>query len=180
MKQTSAKIAAILILTMCFSSAAMAQTKSDETLALFRFYTGVETSAGTLDVINTMRWGNTFTLTGFSEWDTETHCLTVSLNYFNSLPEGGGFTVLGGTWSLVVFRDEAYAGTLYGEVTGGAITFIQNADGETIAKQIKVKLRTTGGTGVFAKRKFKSVNGIYSAATNFKTNQTTGNLNLNY
>jgi len=40
------------------------------------------------------------------------------------------FPVTGGSWSLVVFRDNVYAGTLFGKVSGGAIDAVTNRNGE--------------------------------------------------
>lgn len=183
MKNLITKIVLTIIFTACLPGVAAAQiatqsSRERKSFASVRVYTGTEISGGRFDSMNTMLWGNTYVLTGTNE--QETHSLTISLDYYDSQPNGGnGFAVMSGMWSLVVFRNNAFAGTLYGDVSGGAITFLQNDDGGTVSKRTNAVLKVNGGTGIFKKRKIQIINCIYEATTEFSSNQTTGTLNLN-
>src|SRR5687767_11980638 len=122
MREFLIKITLIFALTVCAAGTVSAQVRNNGGVIGVGLYTGVESAAGTCEMSVAMCYGNTYVLNSFGEW--ESHHLTVSLNYFNSLPAGGnGFTVTGGNWSLVVMRENQYAGTLYGEVKDGSIVF---------------------------------------------------------
>lgn len=145
-------------------------------------YTGVETSEGTFDQLGGMYWGNSFTLNSFGEW--ESSHLTVSLNYSTSqFNPSGSFIVTGGTWSLVVIRDNQYFGTLNGEVSGGTVSLITDEKmGLVIARQTQVNLRTTGALGGFQPREIKELNGVLNATTDLlgRSKETHGILPLAY
>lgn len=170
MAKQMTKIAMIMILAIgLMASAATAQNK-DDGFAPVGIYTGVETAQGTFESMSAMRYGNTYVLNSSGEW--ESHHLTVSLNYLLSgTPPLQGFSVISGNWSLVVIRDNQYAGTLYGEVTGGAITFIENANGETTSKRIQVNLQGKGGLGIFAGKNSENIVGVYDAITDLLRQQ---------
>ena len=165
MKKRITKIAMMLVLMAgLMVSAATAQSKNGGDFAPVGIYTGVETAQGTFESMSAMRYGNTYLLNSYGEW--ESHHLTVSLDYLVSGTYPlQGFSVMSGNWSLAVIRDNQYAGTLYGEVESGAILFIENANGEIISKQTEVSLRATGGLGMFAGKESKNITGVYSVMT---------------
>ena len=153
MYKFAGKTALILALMVCAGSGASARFGGDQIGN--GSFTGVESSPGVCDMMIATCFGNTFVLNGFGE--NESRYLTVSLNYYNSLPNGGnGFSVLGGTWSLVVIRDNQYAGTLYGVVENGSIVFPETNPGSN-EKITTVNLKTIGGLGVFDGRRSKKI-----------------------
>jgi hypothetical protein len=168
------KIILILTLAVCASSAVSAQG-----VGPVGFYTGIESAAGTCEMtVTSTCFGNTYALNSFGEW--ESHHLTVSLNYFNSLPGGGnGFAVTGGDWSLVVIRENQYAGTLYGKVTDGSIVY-PPTDDEKSKKIIEVNLQATGGLGIFNNKRRKKITSTLKMTTNLNSRETTGRLDITF
>jgi len=141
----------LLIFTLILvlgASTAIAQNMGGGGFAPPGFYTGTETSPGTYDPVSGMRWGQTFVLNSFGEW--ETYHLTVSIDYSTNQFVPNNFIVTSGNWNLVVVRDNAYAGTLYGNVSGGSVMLVTNSLGEIITQQTQINLRSTGNMGIFA------------------------------
>lgn len=144
-------------------------------------YTGVETSEGTLDQIGGMYWGNSFALNSFGEW--ESYHLTVSVNYStNQFNPSGGFIVTGGTWSLVVVRDNQYFGTINGEVSRGTVILLTNKLGVVTARQTQINLRATGALGGFQPREIQDMSGVLNATTDLLrgSKETFGTLPLTF
>jgi len=156
-------------------SAAAAQSRdSGNGLAPVGIYTGVETSPGICDAMSGMCHGNTFVLNSYGEW--EIHHLTVSLNYSTNQFVPNNFIVSGGSWSLVIYRDNVYAGTLYGEVQTGSVRLITDGNGEETSKRVQASLLATGGLGMFAGKESENISGVYDATTNLRSSETTGSL----
>lgn len=158
-----------LILTI----AAQAQIKDDIAPALV--YDGVETSAGTLDEISGVRYGNTFVLRSTGEWDSR--YLTVSINH-RAVFRGIGVT--GGVWSLTVFNENGYSGTIYGDVISGDIRDLTDDKGKIIGKQTQIKLIAIGGTGNFANEKFEQIGRNLEMLTALATLEIKGLMQLNF
>lgn len=183
-KQTT-KIAAMIILAIGFlMTGAAAQSVANDDSAPIISFTGTETVKAVEPVTGNF-YGNSFVLNSFGE--SETQHLTVSLDYscalncFHNPCEGNShFSVTGGSWSLVVFRDNVYAGTLYGKVSGGAIDVVTNRNGEPGFRQMQVYLQATGGLGRFARKGRGNISGVYEAITDAVSNQTTGSLNFTF
>lgn len=103
---------------------------------------GVETAEGTEDYTNNICWSNTFSVTGR---DSESlYQFTISIDYTEVEP-GQDTDIIGGNWSLAVFRDNRHVGTLYGEISNGTITWDKDDFG-TITRKTNAKIRITGGT----------------------------------
>ena len=168
------KIILILTLAVCAAGAVSAQG-----VGPVGFYTGLESAAGSCEMtVTSTCFGNTYVLNSFGEW--ESHHLTVSLNYFNSLPSGGnGFAVTGGDWSLVVMRDNQYAGTLYGKVTNGSIVY-PPTDEEKSKKIVEVNLQATNGLGIFKNKRRKKITGTLKITTDLTSRETTGRLDMTF
>lgn len=79
-------------------------------------------------------------------------------------------------WSLVVFRNNDYVGTLFGKVAGGAIDAITASSGEQVYRQMQINLEATGGLGIFAGEKSANISGVYEGVTEIISNQATGNI----
>ena len=168
------KIALMVILAIgSMASAATAQNTSGG-FAPIGIYTGAETTPATCEIGSGMCYGDTFALNSYGE--TESWHLTVSLNYFNTQNHNGnGFGVMGGSWTLVVFRDNRYAGTLYGQVSGGSISLRENGDGKIISKRTQINLQATGGLGIFKGKESESINGVCDVSTDLSSNEVQGN-----
>lgn len=179
MTKQMTKIAMMMVLAIgLMASAATAQNKGDG-FAPVGIYTGVETAQGTCETITGMCYGNTSVLNSFGEW--ESYHLTVSLNYIDiQNHNGSGLGVTGGTWSLVVVRDNQYAGTLYGEVLSGNILLTLDGNEEIISKQTQIILQAKGGLGRFAGKESENISGVYNTITDLRSNETNGSVNFTF
>ncbi|MGB7201953.1 MAG: hypothetical protein WBD16_06755 [Pyrinomonadaceae bacterium] len=172
MKKQMTKIVMMLILVTGLS-AGVAEAQID-----VGFYTGVETSPGTCEAITSVCYGNTFVLNSSGEW--ETHYLTLSLDYVN-VPNhnGSGMGITGGNWSLVVFRDNQYFGTLYGRVeTGNIIVITDYTKDEDGSRQVQATLVSTGGFGPFTE--YKKIHGELSVISDLRSGETKGTASFNF
>ena len=133
-------------------------------------YDGVETFAGTSDPINSILWGETFSMQSASYW--QTNCLNISINSStqrvieNDGEVQNGDEVLGGNWSLAVFRENRVFGTIYGEVTGGVTNETVGSIKDSTVRQTRITLQTTGGTGALERIGKRHITGTFDAATN--------------
>ena len=161
-----ALIALLTLISMAGATPAQKNIKSD----LLLEYDGVETFAGTSDSFNSILWGETFSLQSVSY--SQTNCLNISINSSTErvIPIDGevqtGDTVLGGNWSLTVFRENRVIGTIYGEVTGGVTHETAGTTKDSTVRQTRITLRTTGGTGALEGIGKRHISGTFDAATN--------------
>ena len=181
MKKQMTKIAMMLILVIGLSAgAAKAQSPVG-------FYTGVETAPGTCEASISVCfgnisvcYGNTFVLNSFGRWEESSH-LTISLDYVNTPNrDGSGMGITGGSWSLAVFRDNQYFGTLYGRVESGNIIVIKDSRGEEVSRQVKATLISTGGLGTFNATEFEKIRGELSVISDLRTGVTQGTARFNF
>lgn len=156
----------------------MAQDKSNNGFAPIGFYTGMETVAGTDNMANSMTYGNTVVLNSFGEW--ESRHLTISLDYSTNSFYAGNYIVKGGSWSLVVFRENQYAGSIYGKVQTGSVNLTENDDGKTISKVLQLNLQSTGGLGLFEGREGINVSGVCDLIINLNSKETSGNASFSF
>jgi len=179
MKKQMTKLAAMLVLMVGLMASAVTAQIDSGGFAPVGIFNGVETALGNCEAATGMCYGNTFALNSFGEW--ETHHLTVSLNYLNiQNPNGSGMGVMNGSWSLVVYRDNAYAGTLYGEVSGGSIVLVENASGEIVSKQVQLNLLSIGGSGIFEGKEGENISGVYNTITDLRTKETSGSAGFSF
>ena len=172
------RMAAIMILAVgLMTSSAMAQNKHGAGFAPVGFYTGVEAAAGTLEPTTGNHYGNTLVMNSYGEW--ETYCLTVSIDYSITQFVPNSYIVTGGSWSLVVFRDGVYAGTLYGTVPSGNVLVSTNSSSDSI-KLTQINLLTTGGLGAFNNKEFRDINGVMNATTDIRSSEAAGNVALSF
>lgn len=170
------RMAAILMLAVgLMTSAAMAQSNERGEFRPIGYYVGVETAAGTLEPTSGTTYGNTLVMNGFGEWDT--HCLTVSLDYSITQFVPDSFIVTGGSWSLVVFRDKVYVGTIYGKVLSGNVLLSANNNGDPI-QLTQINLQTTGGLGEFEGKEIKDHSGVFDGTTDLRSNSAEGRLEI--
>ena len=175
MKRQMTEIAMMLILVFGLSaSVAKAQIASG-------FYTGAETAPGTCEPSTSVCYGNTYVLNSFGEW--ESSHLTVSLDYVG-IPNrnGSGMGIVGGNWSLVVFRDNQYFGTLYGRVeTGNIILITDSPSGEEVSKrQVQATLISTGGLGTVNGKEFENIRAELTAISDLRSGEAQGTADFNF
>jgi hypothetical protein len=176
--KTLIRLTAILILTVgLMTTAALAQNKDDGKFAPVGFYTGVQSAEGTLEPITGIRYGNTLVMNSFGEW--ETYCLTVSLDYATTQFVPNSFIITGGSWSLMVIRDNAYLGTVYGKVSGGDVLVSTNSNGEQI-QVTQLNLQATGGLGAFTGKKVVNLSGIGTMTTDLRSGRLQGDVTFNF
>jgi hypothetical protein len=105
---------------------------------------GIQAAPGSYDDADKKVWGNTFILNGSGEWFS-VH-MTISMDYAEGIPnykEGNAISL--GTWSMVVYRENSYYGTAYGDVIDGLITWQLNPKTGVIEKRnTDALLRTLG------------------------------------
>lgn len=138
-------------------------------------YDGTQSAIGTTDPVSGFVYGNTFVLASTGEWDSR--YLTVSINYRNMFQ---GIGITGGAWSLAVFSEGSYLGTVYGDVISGDVLFVNTGNGKAVTKQTRMSVQSTGGTGIFTGRKNQNINGSFDMATDLRTSNTEGVASLNY
>ncbi|HSK71474.1 MAG TPA: hypothetical protein VK892_07255 [Pyrinomonadaceae bacterium] len=163
-----------------------AQNYSPEKPAPPEFFTGVESAPGTREKTAAMCYGNTFVLTNDFEWDVihsndnepGTLHLTVSLDYSTGANDPlNRFAVKGGTWSLVVMRENRYAGTLYGKITEGSVELPLTDPGQR-QKFLRVRLQATGGMGIYKDLRRRRISGLLELTTDLDSRQAGGYLDL--
>lgn len=170
------KITMLVLAIGLAAGAAAAQVKDDSGFAPVGLYTGEEIDEGICSRgSDAICYGNVFALTSFGEW--ETHHLTISIDYMvGGINPKEGFPVVDGFWTLVVYRDNAFAGKLKGSVLGGTV-FV---DDESSLKHVQLNLRSAGGSGMFEGKAGENINGIYRTTTNMRTKETSGNANFGF
>ncbi len=172
-KQISRTI--LILILVVGANVGLAQNKLGEDFSAATVYTGLETSAGTLDPVSGLRYGNTFVLSSTGEYDSR-H-LTVSIN---SQEMFVGVGVTGGAWSLTVIRDGVYLGTVYGEVMSGDIENIVDEKGEIIGKRTRIELQATGGTSNLDTDETRKLTGSFDMKTDSATLETTAIAKFNF
>lgn len=178
MTKQMTKVAMMMVLAMgLMVDAATAQKNDDGGFAPVGVYTGIEMADGTFEPGSGMIFGNTFVLTSYGEW--ETHQLTISLDYHVGII-ANSYIVSGGSWSLVVTRDNKFDGALYGQVENGLIVIGTDRRGEEISKQVNVRLATKQALGIFEGKGGKAMTGVYNAITDMTSRErsTNGSLSM--
>lgn len=137
-------------------------------------YADVESSAAICEMTVSLCCGNNYVLNSFGEWGS--HHLTVSLNFFNSRPNGGfGITVTGRPWFLVVRREHQYVETLYGKINDGSIVFPPTDEKKSVTITT-LGLQATGGLGIFKSDRRNDFKGGANMTTSLNLGQTNGRL----
>jgi hypothetical protein len=175
MRKQMTKIVVVLILTIGLAVSAAAQKQTTDPPIRLIPLTGIESVRGTFEPLINKFYGNSFVLNSLAEPDA--HHLNISLDYLcEQCQENNHFSVTSGSWSLVVFRSNVYAGTLYGKVSGGTIDAVTNRNGEPGFRQMQINLQATGGMGEFAAGNSANITGVYEAITDARSKRTTGSV----
>jgi hypothetical protein len=106
---------------------------------------GVETFSGIVDTEDNIIWGNTYAVRN------ETATLTISFNRMMNIFSSDRDNIVSGSWTMAVYKNGEYAGTLYGDVISGRA---QQLDPNDVLNggngSITAKLRIKGGTDNYA------------------------------
>lgn len=106
---------------------------------------GVEAATGTVDLEDNVTWGKTIVMRG------ETSGFTASLNIDGVKPNlREGNKILGGTWTLTIYKAGEFRGMLFGEFSDGAITYKTDRADNITAEYVEGAMIIKGGTGEFA------------------------------
>lgn len=169
MKKQMTKITMMLVLVIGLAGAALAQneTSVDGILPVGGNYTGMETSPGNCDAIDGTCSGNLFVMT--SDGKQESHTLVLFLKYSINTFVPNSYVVTGGSWSLIVVRDNRYAGTLHGEILSGDMVLVQGEEVEPSSKEVRLNLASSQGFGIFDGKAGVNISGVYNATTDLKT-----------
>lgn len=180
MKNQMTKITMILVLVIGLAGAALAQNEGvvDGIAPVAGNYTGTETSPGNCDAIEGMCSGNLFVMN--SDGDRENNTLVLFLKYSMNAIVPNNYVVTGGSWSLIVVRDNRYAGTLHGEILSGDIVLVQGEEAEPSSKNVRLNLASVSGFGIFDGKASVNIGGIYNATTDLKTKETTGTASFGF
>ncbi len=105
---------------------------------------GVETSSGIVDTEDNIVWGNTYTVRN------ETGIFTISFNREAFVRSSVRDVIVSGSWTMTVYKNGEYSGTLYGDVASGQAQYNYDETGNVSTGLINAKLRIKGGTDNFA------------------------------
>lgn len=110
-------------------------------------FSGKETISGTLDALNQVFRNNSFVLASGSQINAS------SMNAsFDMIPsdEAGKFKIVDGQWTVMVYENGLYVGSIYGSFFDGRVTDqIDGTTGTTTQRTIKSLFRIRGGIGRF-------------------------------
>jgi|GEM_PF-5583438 len=138
---------------------------------------GVETTKGTYDAIDEKFWSNTFSLNGKDD-STATH-FTISIDHLQPKP-GQNTEIVGGNWTFAVFKSGTYAGTLFGDIIGGFISWETDKTGNPVSRYTAVKVRVLGRTNDFGVEEGTVGSFTFYSEVGVKMPQAKGTLNLMY
>jgi|GEM_PF-5625680 len=147
MKQFVYTIALMLVLVG--SAAAQRNTNDaglwEENTLLLSNLEGVQASSGVVDIEDDTLWGHTFAMR-----NAEAN-LTVSLNYTSHVPSvDGPNKIVGGTWTMSIYKEGEFKGMVFGEFDGGAIEWQMSRTGVLNSAAITAQMSIKGGTEFYA------------------------------
>ena len=182
----------ILLVGSIAAQSGQIQPMSSSELSNFEL-AGVQTAAGDYDKAQNAYLGNTFALNGANEKFSTN--LTISMDYTapglpayspDQMALSGPVMseITRGTWSLTVYQDGAYYGTLYGDIRGGGISWQTGKSDIVVSRVSEVKLRITGGMDAFGEGyEPQGSDPFLTAVTRFSDNGeaiTTANLEITF
>jgi hypothetical protein len=129
---------------------------------------GVEVSSGTLDMVDGIQWGRTFSMTG------DTGTFTIAPNHTADMasqsdPSELWSKIAGGAWSMN-YKSPKFNGMLFGELTSGTIAWSVNKAGKVVSAEINAEMNIKSGTGSFASAGGPSSFGRFTGTVNYDTN----------
>jgi hypothetical protein len=166
----------MLVLVIGLATGAVTAQVKDGGFAPVGIFTGEEIDEGICSRSSTpICYGNAFAVRSFGE--SETHHLSVSIDYMvGGINPNESFPVIDGSWTLVVYRDNSYAGTLKGNVLGGMVLI----DYDSNLKHVLLDFRSGGGSGIFEGKAGENISGIYQTTTNMLSQETSGSASFSF
>lgn len=183
-----------LMLVLVGSAVAQSGTQDKQPNSLWQGFSlsvykmeGVEASTGILDKVDGVYWGRTYIVRN------EEATFTLSLNYnyeeksFNPAEPNevmdfqSSNPIVGGSWTMVVYKGGELKGMLFGEFTGGTMTWKMDRAGNEVNCAISGVLYIKGGTQDFAKVGGTRTYGRFNGFANYTTGDfptTTGAVDL--
>lgn len=146
---------------------------------------GFEASTGILDKEEALCWGRTFTVMN----ETGVFTLSVNYNYARSAtavdvlePNSSvGDPIVSGTWTMVVYKGGELRGMLFGDFTGGTMTWTTDKAGNLAYGSINGVLNIKGGTHDFAEVGGTQTYGRFNGFSDYTTKNApfvTGSVDL--
>jgi hypothetical protein len=134
-------------------------------------FTGRENLPGTFDALNQMMRGNSFVLV--SDDQVNQTSMTVSFDLI-SADEPNVQKVVNGNWTLMVYENGSYAGTIYGDVFDGRSTDQVNASGALTQRAFTARFRIRGGIGRYSNVVIDETPSVdYSSVTDYTNGKST-------
>lgn len=158
------RIAFAITLVLVFAGSALAQTRAEvrpgpfwegHSLNIGKM-NGVEVSIGTMDYVDGICWGRTFSMTNPDGHFTIAPNYSYDIIFTQTDPQEYVSKITGGAWTMM-FRLGKYHGMLFGEMTGGTIEWYRDKSGRLLYGNITAELNIKGGTDSFS-----TVGGPYS------------------
>lgn len=109
-------------------------------------FAGRETLAGTFDSLNQVYRNNTFVLA--SDDVTNASSMTASFDMI-SAEEAGQYKIVDGQWTVMVYENGLYVGSVYGDFFDGRVTQLEGTPGNVTTRMITSRFRIRGGIGRF-------------------------------
>ena len=110
-------------------------------------FSGRQDNPGTFDFLNSIFRSNTFAMV------SDDHDNATSMTLSVDLIQGDGawtYQVVSSDWTVMVYENGAYAGSMYGEVAEGrAVDQVDSVTGAVLKRTITTTLRIKGGMGRF-------------------------------
>jgi hypothetical protein len=134
----------LVVLTLILAGAAFAQIEEPiEPITQGITFSGSETTGSRFNTKMDVPAGNTFALNGYNH-QYSSILLTLSLDFDGPEDQANGNAIVGGTWNMAVYSKGGYVGSIFGDVTGGTVTWSGSGKKNTSAA-----FTVNGGTGDF-------------------------------
>jgi hypothetical protein len=125
---------------------------------------GVEVSNGVADLEDNMTWGKTITLRG------ESGEFTANINTIGTKPDiASGNKVVGGTWTLTVYKGGLFYGKMFGEFVGGIIEYQTDENGAILSEHIRAEMVIKGGEEAYKNIGGDQTYGVLDSDANLRT-----------
>lgn len=134
-------------------------------------FTGRETSGGSYDSMNRLQRNNTFVMA--SEGQTNASSMTTA---FDMIPgdEINTFKIVDGRWTIMVYENGLYVGSIYGEFFDGRVTDQVDGSGNRTMRTVTSWFRIKGGIGRFENAgSEENASGQFTSVTDYTNGKRT-------
>jgi hypothetical protein len=135
-------------------------------------FSGRESAGGELDRLNNVVRSNTFVMVSDDQLNAKS--LTVSFD-LQPIDEPGVYKVVNGHWTLMVYEDGVFAGSIYGDVSEGrAYDQVDGTTGDALQRTIRGSFRIQGGMGRYELTAPEpNASGLFTSWTNYADGKRT-------